>query len=131
MLINHNISLDRELYPQHKHHYNFILAHKPFEDKFGDIANKVYITDNKEYAANSGAILIDKNEYDSRVFGELPFWIYISKQIREQDSAALMAYRRKIYPKVRYSSCTTIEFTLYCFRAISLLSLTFYSRNYL
>ena len=100
MLINHNISLDRELYPQHKHHYNFILAHKPFEDKFGDIANKVYITDNKEYAANSGAILIDKNEYDSRVFGELPFWIYISKHIREQDSASLMAYRRKIYPKV-------------------------------
>lgn len=100
MLINHNISLDRELYPQYSHQYNFILCHKNFEDRFGDVANKIYITDNKEYAANSGAILIDKNEYDSRVFGELPFWIYISKQIREQDSASLMAYRRKLYPKI-------------------------------
>ena len=74
MKINHNINLDRELYPQYSHQYNFILCHKPFEDRFGDVANKIYITDNEEYSKQSGAILIDNKGMDSRVFGETPFW---------------------------------------------------------
>ena len=124
MKINHNISLDRELYPQYNHHYNFILCHKPFEDRFGDVANKIYITDNEEYSKQSGAILIDNKGLDSRVFGEIPFWGWIAQQLRDQDSASLCAYRRKIYARPRNPSSTTNSITDDFVRPDGILSFT-------
>lgn len=59
MFLNHNISSDLATYSQFSHHYTFIACHKEFEDRFGDVANKIYITDYKDFADKSGAILID------------------------------------------------------------------------
>ena len=85
MFLNHNISQDKDSpYPQQ---YSFVVCHKPFEDKLMDISNRVYITDNKEYAKSSGAILVN-SVYDSRVFGEITFWDYIYNNIRENDFGA-------------------------------------------
>ena len=98
MLLNHDIEKDKILYPHYSNTYTFIVCHKPFEDKFGDISNKVYLTDFKDYAKSSGALLVN-SDYDSRVFGEITFWDYIYKTIRDYDWACLCAYRRKIYPR--------------------------------
>lgn len=87
------------MYPNNNHAYTFIVCHKPFEDKFGDISNKVYLTDFKDFSKSSGALLVN-SDYDSRVFGELVFWDYIYKTIRDDDWACLCAYRRKIYPRI-------------------------------
>lgn len=67
MFINHDIEKDKLLYPNQSHSYTFIVCHKPFEDKFGDISNKVYLTDFKDFSKESGAVLVD-SVYDSKVF---------------------------------------------------------------
>lgn len=114
MHINTDIKHDLSLYPQYGHHFSFILCHKPFEDRFGDVANKIYITDNEEYSKQSGAILIDNKGLDSRVFGEIPFWGWIAQQLRDQDSASLCAYRRKIYarPGIQVAQPMQLQMTL-------------------
>lgn len=109
MLINHDIEKDKILYPNHSNTYTFIVCHKPFENKFGDISNKVYLTDFKDFANSSGAIFVD-SVYDSRVFGEITFWDYIYKTIRDDDWACLCAYRRKIYPKIGIQVAHPIKF---------------------
>lgn len=99
MLLNHDIEKDKLQFPNYNHTYTFIVCHKPFDDKFGDISNKVYLTDFKDYAKSSGALLVN-SDYDSRVFGEITFWDYIYKTVRDDDWACLCAYRRKIYPRI-------------------------------
>ena len=99
MFINHDIEKDKILYPHYSNTYTFIVCHKPFDDKFGDISNKVYLTDFKDFSKSSGALLVN-SDYDSRVFGEITFWDYIYKTIRDYDWACLCAYRRKIYPRI-------------------------------
>lgn len=108
MFLNHNISLDKDsLYNQS---YRFVVCHKPFEDKLSDISNRIYITDNKEFAKSSGAILVD-SVYDSKVFGDITFWDYIYKTIRENDEGCLLHYRRKIYPRIGIQVAQPIKFT--------------------
>ena len=99
MFINHDIEKDKILYQHYSNTYTFIVCHKPFDDKFGDISNKVYLTDFKDFSKSSGALLVN-SDYDSRVFGEITFWDYIYKTIRDDDWACLCAYRRKIYPRI-------------------------------
>ena len=79
-------------YPQT---YNFIVCHKPTKclDMFGDLANRVYLSDNKL----PGTIDV-YNGYDSSRYGELPFWSWIAQHIRPQDFACLHHYRRKLPP---------------------------------
>lgn len=107
--INHNIEQDKEMYPDYSHTYTFVVCHKPFEDKFGDISNKVYLTDFKDFSEESGAILAN-SVYDSKVFGEITFWDYIYKTIRNEDCACLCAYRRKIYPRIGIQVANPIKF---------------------
>ena len=109
MLLNHDIEKDKLLYPNHSHTYTFIVCHKPFENKFGDISNKVYLTDFKDFSKSSGAIFVD-SVYDSRVFGEIPFLDYIYKTIKDDDWACLCAYRRKIYPKIGIQVAHPLKF---------------------
>ena len=109
MLLNHDIEKDKILYPNNNHAYTFIVCHKPFENKFGDISNKVYLTDFRDFANSSGAIFVD-SVYDSRVFGEITFWDYIYKTIRDDDWACLCAYRRKIYPRIGIQVAHPIKF---------------------
>lgn len=109
MLLNHDIEKDKLLYPNYSNTYTFIVCHKPFENKFGDISNKVYLTDFKDYAKSSGALLVN-SDYDSRVFGEITFWDYIYKTIRDDDWACLCAYRRKIYPRIGIQVANPIKF---------------------
>lgn len=109
MFLNHDIEKDKLLYPNQNQNYTFIVCHKPFEDKFGDISNKVYLTDFKDFSKESGAVLVD-SVYDSKVFGEITFWDYIYKTIRDDDWACLCAYRRKIYPRIGIQVAKPIKF---------------------
>ena len=109
MFINHDIEKDKAMYPYYNHNYTFIVCHKPFENKFGDISNKVYLSDFKDFANSSGAIFVD-SVYDSKVFGEITFWDYIYKTIRDDDWACLCAYRRKIYPRIGIQVANPIKF---------------------
>ena len=72
--------------------YNFIIAHKPFDKKpFTYMANKEFISDN----ATEGTTNVT-NMPDSRIYGELTFWLYIYNKLKENDDwAALHHYRRK------------------------------------
>jgi hypothetical protein len=109
MFINHDIEKDKVMYPHFSHNYTFIVCHKHFDNKFGDISNKVYLTDFKEFSKESGATLVD-SVYDSKVFGEITFWDYIYKTIRDDDWACLCAYRRKIYPRIGIQVANPIKF---------------------
>lgn len=94
MLMNENrIDLNCP-YPQT---YCAILCHKPenltFANKhFGDRDNRLYLSDTNV----EGTMNIYQEGYDSRVFGELPAWMWIAEHIREQDWCSLNAYRRKL-----------------------------------
>ena len=72
--------------------YNFVLAHKPFDKTpFKYVPNTTFISDNN----TEGTVNIE-NLPDSRIYGELPFWIYIYNQLKESnDFAALHHYRRR------------------------------------
>mgnify|MGYP006935955641 CR=1 FL=1 len=109
MFLNHDIEKDKVMYPHYSHNYTFIVCHKPFENKFGDISNKVFITDNKDFAKSSGAVLVD-SVYDSRVFGDITFWDWIYNNIRENDFGCLLHYRRKIYPRIGIQVANPIKF---------------------
>lgn len=109
MFINHDIEKDKELFPHYSNSYTFIVCHKPFEDKFSDISNKVYLTDFRKFSKESGAILVD-SVYDSKVFGEITFWDYIYKNIKNDDWACLCGYRRKLYPKIGIQVANPIKF---------------------
>ena len=81
-------------YPQT---YCAILCHKPenlvFAKKhFGDRDNRLYLSDTNV----EGTINIFKEGYDSRVFGELPAWMWLSENLRNDDWVSLNAYRRKL-----------------------------------
>lgn len=75
--------------------YHFILTHKlsPCLECFGDISNKLFIS---EFGSVEGTVPYEST-YDSRVFGELGPWLWISRQIRDTDFACLHHYRRKLY----------------------------------
>lgn len=81
-------------YPQT---YCAILCHKPENLKFskahfGDRDNRLYLSDTNV----EGTINIFKEGYDSRVFGELPAWMWLSENLRNDDWVSLNAYRRKL-----------------------------------
>lgn len=93
--------------------YNFIIAHKPFDKKpFEYVSNKEFISDN----ATEGTTNVT-NLPDSRVFGELPFWIYIYNKLAEPDDwAALHHYRRKfeyVYKQICVSKPMAFNCSLY------------------
>ena len=100
-MINTKIDLNCP-YPQT---YSFILTHKKFDEKtpdnFTDLANRIYISEN----GVPGTVKLDTGAYPTKCYGELGVWKWISQNIRDCDWAALNHNRRKIYPKVRYSSC--------------------------
>ena len=93
-ILNEN-NINKEcLYPQT---YCAILTHKPenlvFAKKhFGDRDNRLYLSDTNV----EGTMNIYQEGYDSRVFGELPAWMWLADKIREQDWVSLNAYRRKL-----------------------------------
>lgn len=81
-------------YPQT---YCAVLCHKPenlkfAKEHFGDRDNRLYLSDTNV----EGTMNIYQEGYDSRVFGELPAWMWIAEHIREQDWCSLNAYRRKL-----------------------------------
>ena len=81
-------------YPQT---YCAILCHKPenlvFAKKhFGDRDNRLYLSDTNV----EGTINFFKEGYDSRVFGEVPAWMWLSENLRNDDWVSLNAYRRKL-----------------------------------
>lgn len=94
MLMNENrIDLNCP-YPQT---YCAVLCHKQenlkfAKEHFGDRDNRLYLSDTNV----EGTMNIYKEGYDSRVFGELPAWMWIAEHIREQDWCSLNAYRRKL-----------------------------------
>ena len=93
ILNENNIKIDCP-YPQT---YCAILTHKPenlvFAKKhFGDRDNRLYLSDTNV----EGTMNIYQEGYDSRVFGELPAWMWLADKIREQDWVSLNAYRRKL-----------------------------------
>ena len=94
MLMNENrIDLNCP-YPQT---YCAILTHKPenlvfAKNHFGDRDNRLYLSDTNV----EGTMNIYQEGYDSRVFGELPAYMWIAEHIREQDWCSLNAYRRKL-----------------------------------
>ena len=93
-ILNEN-NINKEcLYPQT---YCAILTHKPenlvFAKKhFGDRDNRLYLSDTNV----EGTMNIYQEGYDSRVFGELPAWMWLADKMREQDWVSLNAYRRKL-----------------------------------
>jgi hypothetical protein len=96
--------------------YNFIVCHKPFENKFNDYCNVEIITDQNV----DGATQIDNEGMDSRVYGELPFWKYILNNITDNDTATLHHYRRKL--KLGISQIILpipIRFNCSCFEQMS------------
>ena len=93
ILNENNIKIDCP-YPQT---YCAILTHKPenlvFAKKhFGDRDNRLYLSDTNV----EGTMNIYQEGYDSRVFGELPAWMWLADKMREQDWVSLNAYRRKL-----------------------------------
>lgn len=73
--------------------YSAILCHKPLErDYFEDLSNRLYLSDNK----TPNTIDIKDSNWDSRLVGEFPAWLWLSKNIRECDRATLHHYRRKL-----------------------------------
>ena len=93
ILNENNIKTDCP-YPQT---YTAILCHKPenlvFAKKhFGDRDNRLYLSDTNV----EGTMNIYQEGYDSRVFGELPAWMWLADKMREQDWVSLNAYRRKL-----------------------------------
>lgn len=77
--------------------YCAILCHKPenlkfAKEHFGDRDNRLYLSDTNV----EGTINIYQEGYDSRVFGELPAWMWISEHLRNDDWCSLNAYRRKL-----------------------------------
>ena len=93
-ILNEN-NINKEcLYPQT---YCAILTHKPenlvFAKKhFGDRDNRLYLSDTNV----EGTMNIYQEGYDSRVFGELPAWMWLSEHLRDEDWCSLNAYRRKL-----------------------------------
>ena len=93
-ILNEN-NINKEcLYPQT---YCAILTHQPenlaFAKKhFGDRDNRLYLSDTNV----EGTMNIYQEGYDSRVFGELPAWMWLADKMREQDWVSLNAYRRKL-----------------------------------
>ena len=74
-------------YPQT---YCAILCHKPenldFAKKhFGDKDNRLYLSDTNV----EGTLNIYKEGYDSRVFGEVPAWMWLSEHLRDEDWSSL------------------------------------------
>lgn len=93
ILNENNIKIDCP-YPQT---YCAILTHKPenlvFAKKhFGDRDNRLYLSDTNV----EGTINIHQEGYDSRVFGEVPAWMWLSEHLRDEDWVSLNAYRRKL-----------------------------------
>ena len=73
--------------------YNAILMHKPLvKDCFEDLSNRLYLSDNN----TPNTIDIKDSNWDSRLVGEYPAWLWLSKNIRECDRATLHHYRRKL-----------------------------------
>ena len=82
---------------QYQQTYCAILCHKPenldFAKKhFGDKDNRLYLSDTNV----EGTLNIYKEGYDSRVFGEVPAWMWLSEHLRDEDWCSLNAYRRKL-----------------------------------
>lgn len=74
--------------------YNAILMHKPLvKDCFKDLSNRLYLSDNNN---TPNTIDIKDSNWDSRLVGEFPAWLWLSKNIREGDRATLHHYRRKL-----------------------------------
>ena len=48
--------------------------------------------------------------YDTKIFGEIPFWIHIFNSIRDCDSATLCGYRRKLYARTGIQVPAPIQF---------------------
>ena len=93
ILNENNIKIDCP-YPQT---YCAILTHKPenlvFAKKhFGDRDNRLYLSDTNV----EGTMNIYQEGYDSRVFGEVPAWMWIAEHLRDEDWCSLNAYRRKL-----------------------------------
>jgi hypothetical protein len=93
ILNENNINLNCP-YPQT---YCAILCHKPenltFAKKhYGDRDLRLYLSDTNV----EGTMNCYCEGYESRVFGELPAWMWISEHIREEDWCSLNAYRRKL-----------------------------------
>lgn len=81
-------------YPQT---YCAILCHKPenvqfAREHYGDRDLRLYLSD----TGVPDTIDITHPRYDSRVFGELPGWIWLSTHLRDCDWSSLNAYRRKL-----------------------------------
>lgn len=94
MILNENNIKTDCPYPQT---YCAILTHKPENLKFakkhfGDRDNRLYLSDTNV----EGTMNIYQEGYDSRVFGELPAWMWLADKMREQDWCSLNAYRRKL-----------------------------------
>ena len=94
MLMNENRIDFNCPYPQT---YCAILTHKPenlsFAKKhYGDRDNRLYLSDTNV----EGTINIYQEGYDSRVFGEVPAWMWIAEHLRDEDWCSLNAYRRKL-----------------------------------
>lgn len=73
--------------------YNAILMHKPMvNDYFQDLSNRLYLSDNN----TPNTIDIKDSNWDSRLVGEYPAWLWLSKNLRECDRATLHHYRRRL-----------------------------------
>jgi len=93
ILNENNINLNCP-YPQS---YCAILTHKPENLKFakahfGDRDNRLYLSDTNV----EGTLNIYQEGYDSRVFGEVPAWMWLAEHLRDEDWCSLNAYRRKL-----------------------------------
>ena len=77
--------------------YCAVLCHKPenlkfAKEHFGDRDNRLYLSDTNV----EGTLNIYQEGYDSRVFGELPSYMWLSEHLRDEDWCSLNAYRRKL-----------------------------------
>lgn len=93
ILNENNINLNCP-YPQT---YCAVLCHKPENLKFAkahfqDRDNRLYLSDTNV----EGTLNIYQEGYDSRVFGELPAYMWIAEHLRDEDWCSLNAYRRKL-----------------------------------
>lgn len=93
ILNENNINKDCP-YPQT---YCAVLCHKPENFKFAkahfqDRDNRLYLSDTNV----EGTLNIYQEGYNSKVFGELPAYMWLAEHLREQDWCSLNAYRRKL-----------------------------------